>query len=204
MTQVAPASLSVMTARGLGSSCAVTGKDPSSFLAIHSCIGLAFDAERNGATVGFLRGKPQDRNQSLCQKRAPWAPLQLIQPNNKQQITALAFRQEQSPRGQARKRGAYSSRLPMQGHHLGSRAGSNFIMVDWNFLFFFPRALPPVSGHLEVLTWNAWDQLRKLPSLLIALLLRLFVYWFQPEIRFWVKNVTHNLKHRSGSITTQG
>lgn len=139
MTQVAPASLSVMTARGLGSSCAVTGKDPSSFLAIHSCIGLAFDAERNGATVGFLRGKPQDRNQSLCQKRAPWAPLQLIQPNNKQQITALAFRQEQSPRGQARKRGAYSSRLPMQGHHLGSRAGSNFIMVDWNFFFFFPE-----------------------------------------------------------------
>lgn len=81
------------------------------------------------ATVGFLRGEPQDCNQSLCQKWAPWASLQLVQPNNKQQITPLACRQEQSPRGRgARKRGAYSSRLPTQGRHLGSRAGSSFFV----------------------------------------------------------------------------
>jgi len=74
------------------------------------------------ATVGFLRGEPQDCNQSLCQKWAPWLPLQLIQPNNKQQITALAALAgtEPPPPGRgARKRGAFS-------RHRGSRAGSSF------------------------------------------------------------------------------
>lgn len=87
------------------------------------------------ATVGFLRGEPQDCNQSLCQKRAPWAPLQLIQPNNKQQITVLACRQEQSPHGRARKRRAYSSRLPTQGRHLGSRAASGFSFGQLKILY---------------------------------------------------------------------
>lgn len=94
-----------MTAQWLGNSYAVTVKKTATpvLLWFHSYIGLACVMlsclGEMVATVGFLRREPQDCNQSLCQKRAPWAPLRLIQPNNKQQITALACRQEQSPRG---------------------------------------------------------------------------------------------------------
>lgn len=92
-----------MTAQWLGNSYAVTVKKTATpvLLWFHSYIGLACVMlsclGAMVATVGFLRREPQDCNQSLCQKRAPWAPLRLIQPNNKQQITALACRQEQSP-----------------------------------------------------------------------------------------------------------
>lgn len=56
MTQVAPASLSVMTARELGSSRAVTGNPRRRFRASSTRnVGLAFDAEpprRNGGNCG--------------------------------------------------------------------------------------------------------------------------------------------------------
>lgn len=88
---------------------------------------LSYSYSAMVATVGFLRGEPQDCNQSLCQKRAPWAPLQLIQPNNKQQITALACRQQRSPHGRgARKRGALSSRVPTWARRFGSIAALSF------------------------------------------------------------------------------
>lgn len=102
------------------------------------------------ATVGFLRGEPQDCNQSLCQKRAPWVPLQLIQPNNKQQITALACRQEQSPRRRARKQGAYSSRLPTQGRHLGSRAG-----LSLSYTEHYDCCTQPSPQLMENTSWEA-------------------------------------------------
>lgn len=146
-----------MTAWGLGSSYAVTGKTSYPPPASPSACTLVLPVmlSRHGtmvATVGFLRGEPQDCNQSLCQKRAPWALLQLIQPNNKQQITALACRQEQSPRRRARKRGAYSSRTPTQGRHLGSRAGSSF---SYGWLKISDCCSEPSFQLMENTPWGA-------------------------------------------------
>lgn len=87
------------------------------------------------ATMGFLRGEPQDCNQSLCQKQAPWARLQLIQPNNKQQITELPCRRQQSPHGcGARKRRAFflSSTYIWTSHWF---MGCVQLFTQWNWQF---------------------------------------------------------------------
>lgn len=153
-----------MTAQWLGNSYAVTVKKTATpvLLWFHSYIGLACVMlsclGEMVATVGFLRREPQDCNQSLCQKRAPWAPLRLIQPNNKQQITALACRQEQSPRGlRAGETGVFC--LSPACAETSPRFEGRIGRFMWRAEFFTPSSV--TSKHISgVLIGNVCDQLR--------------------------------------------
>lgn len=121
------------------------------------------------ATVGFLRGEPQDCNQSLCQKRAPRARLQLIQPNNKQQITA----QEQSPQEPANAGALFLS---------SAYAGTSPWFKGWTARLAARKCL---DGFLRVYVTYPTANVK----MMLSINLNLFISKLRTEICFKIKAV---------------